>query len=208
MQPLESFEERLGETGKDLEACPAKTDLTRKDSDGCMEFYKLETQSSLPESISVTNDEHEKLTRNLSPLTVMGMDLEGKRGTRIRRAHSTASFERYKQDKQVHINLMRNVTSSHASRSGNNTPQRWPSGPETPNRSRNPSGFQTPLSSILYDTSSISSMGEEGTFILMSNLVILNRRSMTGINGQNGLLNCFLKQATMQIPVTVMKKDR
>ena len=155
--------EKPVEGGKVLEASTATTNLRRKDLDGCMEFHKLETQSSLPESIIVSSEQHEKLSRNLSPLTVMGMDLDEKRGTRIRRAHSTASFERYKQDKQVHINLMRNTTSSQSSsKSGHNTPQRRPSGPQTPNRSRNPSGFHTPLSSCLYDTSSISSMGEEG----------------------------------------------
>ena len=148
-----------------LEASAASVDLSRKDSDGFIDFHRLEAQSSLPESISITHEQHEKLTRNLSPLTVMSMDLEEKRGTRIRRAHSTASFERYKQDKQVHINLMKNTSTQVTSKSGNNTPQRRPSGPQTPNRSRHPSGFQTPLSSCLYDTSSISSMGEEGKYV-------------------------------------------
>ena len=166
---FESQNEAPVEGGKVLEACPATTDLQRKDWDGCMEFYKLEPQCSLPESISVSSEQIEKLSRNLSPLTVMGMDLEEKRGTRIRRAHSTASFEKYKQDKQVHINLMRNTMSSQAtSKSGHNTPQRRPSGPQTPNRSRHPSGFQTPLSSCLYDTSSISSIGDGGYYLLMS----------------------------------------
>ncbi len=65
---------------------------------------------------------------------------------------------------QVQINLMKNMTSTQAScsRSGHNTPQRRPSGQQTPNRSRHQSGLQTPVSSYLYDTSSRSSMGEEG----------------------------------------------
>ena len=159
---FQPFKETPVEGGKTLEACPATTERPRKGSDGCIDFHRLETQSSLPESVSVTNYQHEKFIRNLSPLTVMGMGLEERRGTRIRRAHSTASFERYKQDKQVHINLMKNTSTQVTSKSGHNTPQRRPSGPQTPNRSRHPSGFQTPLSSCLYDTSSISSMGEEG----------------------------------------------
>ncbi len=157
-EPVE--DDSVVEGGKPLEACPATTDLLRKHSDGCMDFYKLETQSSLPESLSISGEQHEKLSRNLSPLTVISMDQTERRTMRIRRAHSTASFERYK---QVQINLVRNTAAQQAeSKSGTNTPQRRPSGPQTPSRSRHASGLQTPISSCLYDTSSISSMGEEG----------------------------------------------
>ena len=72
--------EKPVEGGKVLEASTATTNLRRKDLDGCMEFHKLETQSSLPESIIVSSEQHEKLSRNLSPLTVMGMDLDEKEG--------------------------------------------------------------------------------------------------------------------------------
>ena len=46
--------------------------------------------------------------------------------------------------------------------SGHNTPQRRPSGPQNSGYSWHQSGLQTPASSSLFDTSSGSSMGEEG----------------------------------------------
>ncbi len=95
--------------GKALERCPATTDLlANRDPDLSADIHKLDSQVSLPitplggSEVSLLGtlggaEDQEKLHRMLSPLTVMGMDFEGKRGTRIRRAHSTASFERYKQ---------------------------------------------------------------------------------------------------------------
>ncbi len=95
--------------GKALERCPATTDLlANRDPDLSADIHKLDSQVSLPvtplggSEVSLLGalggaEDREKLHRMLSPLTVMGMDFEGKRGTRIRRAHSTASFERYKQ---------------------------------------------------------------------------------------------------------------
>ncbi len=91
--------------------------------------------------------------RTLSPLTVMSMDLGSKRS--MKRVHSSTSFEKYKVSQPT-------KTGQGQPRSGRNTPTRKPSGPQTPSRSRHQSGLQTPQSGSVFDTSSRSSVGEEG----------------------------------------------
>ena len=73
----------------------------------------------------------------------------------LRHVQSTPCVERYRFDRAASV----------ISKSGHNTPQRRTSGPQTPLRSRHHSGagVHTPLSTCSFlDTSSRSSMGEEG----------------------------------------------
>ena len=108
-------------------------------------------------------------SRGLSPLTVMGMEAERKG---IRRAHSSASFEKYKHEKTKLSGKSSNPQTPGQSgwstpqrrSSGNRTPSRSQqhSGNQTPSRSRHHSGLEisTPMSTI--ETSSRCSVGDDG----------------------------------------------
>ena len=91
--------------------------------------------------------------RQLSPLTVAGVD---SKNTSMRRVHSSASFEKYKQGHPV--------LGSASSKSGGTTPIGRATDVQTPTRSHHPSGLHTPVSSSMYYPSSRSSVGEEGQF--------------------------------------------
>ena len=105
-------------------------------------------EAGLTVSRDVTSQPPDTLTSRPEPSTVPGQTLNtvllsDKSG--LKRVRSSASFEKYKNTKK-------------ANRS--QTPTR--SSPQTPSRSRHQSGPQTPLSGSVFDTSSRSSVGEEG----------------------------------------------
>ena len=146
-----------------LKRIPATTDLLKwkPDSRSTFEKYQdvhiIESHISLPET-QVADSE---VNHTLSPLTLQSTEAESRKN--LRRVQSSTSFEKYKQGRKSksgkdHINC------APLGSSGHNSPQRRPSGPQTPSRSRQQSGLETPASSCLFDTSSRSSMGEEGIF--------------------------------------------
>ena len=95
----------------------------------------------------------------LSPLTLIGAETEKKC---MRRAHSSASFEKYKHEKMKAAEKQSNPQTPNMS--GWSTPQKPPSGSQTPSRSRHHSGIDisTPMSTI--ETSSRCSIGYDGMY--------------------------------------------
>lgn len=149
LQDLQSTQRR---DSKDSEKdCEESLMPSRRQSEG------LVTSKLLAESGSMDAVMDVRKTQQLSPLTVAS-DGGDKKG--MKRAHSSASFE-------LRAEKMAAAAVIIQGGSGRNTPQRRQSGPQTPIRSRHQSGLQTPMSAFsLLDTSSRSSVGEEGNPII------------------------------------------
>ena len=112
---------------------------------------------------SITQSQLSPIPASLSDTDAHSPDPSSKDvAAQLRKTQSSASFEKYKLS---HDSQARKGEQGATPMSGQGTPGRHHSGPQTPVRSRHQSGPQTPQS-CFFSTSSRSSYGEEGQLIL------------------------------------------